>query len=273
VSILAGSSETNEQPTKESAKADRGSQVVILGEARYTDKGVWLPILPQPKEVRFIPEAAVKPAGTAPAVAAVTSVPPANNGPPGTPVIAPAPGAGAADAREEQRKNLQKAADLETDPARRAQILQLLAGLQTGTPPIQQPGHPNNVGAWTDPSGRIVAMPVAAAAQGNGGTTSLYNTGNPSTGPASTASGAAQWSQWGQLRRTAFKEADGRPVYALVDPQGRSQLYATSLPNYTLESYVGCPVCLYGTITYRQDDRNLRANVMTVYHVSVDKKY
>jgi hypothetical protein len=231
VPLLVGSSETSERPSKEGIKASRGSQVVILDKANYTDNGVWLPVLPQPAEVRYIPESAVQPGGVVPTVAANlgqgtgVSVPPG-----GTPAVAPAASTRPADMRDEERRNLQRAADLETDPARRQQLLQMVASL----PP-----------------------PSAA------GSTSLYNTGNVAGGQS--ALGTARWSEYGELRRTAFREADGRPVYALVDRQGRPALYATPLASFSLEPYVGRRLCMYGPINYNPTER---CQVMTVSHVA-----
>src|SRR5439155_507638 len=69
VTVLVGSALSGEH-NKEGAKAARGSQVIILDKPNYTDNGVWLPILPQPSEVRYIPESAVRPAGAGAQVAA-----------------------------------------------------------------------------------------------------------------------------------------------------------------------------------------------------------
>jgi hypothetical protein len=252
VAVLVGSSETNEQPTKEAIKAARGSQVIILDRPNYTDSGVWLPIRPQAGEVRYIPASAVLPSGAAQAVAAnYGSGPKAQPSPPGTPVVAPAAG------QEEERSTLQKAADLTTDPVRRQQILQLIASLPAPGPAPQLPGHPSNVASPVNASVPSGGTPVQAS--------TASNTHASSQAPGVTASGA-RWSSYGELRRTAFKEADGRPVYALVDSQGRAPLYATPLPNLSLEPYVGRRLTLYGPMSYHGDPC-LRVDMMTVSHV------
>jgi hypothetical protein len=260
VPVLVGSSETNERPTRESAKAARGSQVIILDKPNYTDSGVWLPIVPQPGEVRYIPEGAVFAGGGAQGVAANYGHPPAPQAsPPGTPVVAPV--STREDPREEQRRYLQKAAEVEHDPARRQQILQLLANLPASPGAAQTPGHPANA-ATPATTGGPAAAP-GGTGQANPGNTSLYANQAPAGPPA-----AARWSEYGELRRTAFREPDGRQVYALVDSRGRSLLYATPLPNFSLESYVGQQLALYGPITYHRDDPCLRADIMTVSHVA-----
>ena len=55
-------------------------------------------------------------------------------------------------------------------------------------------------------------------------------------------------------------------VYTVVDAQGRSLLYAVSIPNHSLEKYVGQRVALYGLVSYHQDDP--RTDVMTVSWVA-----
>jgi len=246
IPVLVGSSESKDEPTKEGIKATRGSQVIILDKANYTDRGVWLPILPQPGEVRYIPESAVLPSASAPAVAANSNLPMARpTAAPGVPVVAPTPSAGAAGVGDEVVRNLQKAADAETDPVRRAQILQMLASLPPRSSAAQQAVYPSTV--------------VAAAAPA-GGNTALY-----AGGSAATFIAAAKWSDYGELRRTAFREADGRPVYALVDAQGHTRIYATPLPNLSLEPYLGRHLSLYGPTFYNQNER---VNEMTVSHVA-----
>jgi hypothetical protein len=238
VPVLVGSSECNDH-SKEGTKAARGSQVIILDRANYTDEGVWLPILPQPGEVRYIPESAVQPLSSAPAVAAYSNPPaPRPSGAPGNPVVAPAPTVGAA-TNDEVARNLQKAADAETDPVRRAQILQMLAGRST-------------------PGG---VTPAAAAAPATApGNTALYRTGATATTGASTA----KWSAYGTLRRTGYREADGRSVYALEDDAGHTLVYAAPLPNLTLEPYLGHRLTLYGPVFYNPV---IRLDEVTVSHV------
>jgi hypothetical protein len=236
VPVLIGSSEVKDEPNIEAPKAPRGSQVVIMGAPNYTDKGVWLPILPQPGEVRYIPESAVQ--GAAPAVAA--GAPPVSRTAPGVPVMAQTPAAGAAPANDVVAQNLQKAADAETDPIRRGQILQVLATRSTAAPP----SNPSTV--------------VTAAAPA-GGNTSLY-----ASGGAPAYSSPAKWTDYGVLCRTAFFEADGRPVYRLEDDRGRTLVYATPAPKMTLEKYVGQKLTIYGPGFYNQ---NIRVNEVTACFV------
>jgi len=219
IPVLVGSSETKEQPTKEGSKAVRGSQVIIVDKPLTTDIGVFLPILPQPGEVRYIPESAVQPSALTSSGAAYASNPATGrpSGAPGVPVVGPTPAVGTQGA---------------------------------GYAAAQQPGYPNTV---------VAAAAPAAMAQGNA---SLYA---PANAAAGVGVAAAKWSDYGELRRTAFHEADGRPVYALVDAQGHTRIYATPLPNLSLEPYLGRRLALYGPTSYNQVER---VNEMTVSHVA-----
>ena len=260
VPVLVGSSETREQPSKEGARAVRGSQVIILDSPNYTDNGVWLPILPQPGEVRYIPESAVQQGTMVPPVAGnyINPTAPRTSGAPGTPVVGQVSAPAAADPNEDLRRMLQQRASAESDPGRRQKILDLLTSLPAPAAGVQLPGHPGNMVVAANPGGT-----------GAAGTLSLYATGDRAAAQPSIAGTAARWTDfYGELRRTAFREPDGRQVYALVDPQGRSRLYAIALPNFSLDTYVGRRVALYGPVTYHQDDPCLRADIMTVSHVA-----
>jgi hypothetical protein len=240
VPVLVGSSENNEH-SKEGTKAARGAQVIILDRPNYTDEGVWLPILPHTGEVRYIPESAVQPISSGPAVAAYTNPPaPRPSGAPGNPVVAPTLTVGTP-STDDVARNLQKAADAETDPVRRAQILQMIASL---------PQRPAAGGV----------MPAAAAAPTTAapGNTALYRTG------AAAGASTAKWSSYGTLRRTGYREADGRPVYALEDDAGHTLVYAAPLPNLTLEPYLGHRLTLYGPVFYNPV---IRLDEVTVSHV------
>jgi hypothetical protein len=114
----------------------------------------------------------------------------------------------------------------------------------------RQPGYSNTVVA--------AAPPTSGGGQGN---TSLYATGGVGTAPA-------KWTEYGILRRTAYHEADGRPVYALVNATGRTIIYATPLPNLTLEPYLGHQLTLYGPTFYNQNER---VNEISVSHVAEPK--
>jgi hypothetical protein len=231
VPILVGSSEVKDEPNKEALQAKRGSQVVIMGAPNYTDKGVWLPILPQPGEVRYIPESAVQALPVSPALAASSPGPrPA----PGIAVVAPTPVP--ANNNDEVAQSLQKAAAAETDPARKNQILQVLAS-------------------------RTAGSSVIAAAAPAGGSSSLYAGTAATTAPYAAP---AKWTDYGTLRRTAYQEADGRPVYALEDTRGNVLTYATPAPGKQLEMYVGQKLTLYGPSFYNQ---NIRKNEITATFV------
>lgn len=103
VPVMPGSSLTNQAPNVEQTKVERGTLVTILDQPMHSSTGIWLPIKPTAKEVRYIPAEAVK---ASPAVT-VNNVPPpttqtVSSGmrptPPGTvpgqPAVTVAPGSG-----------------------------------------------------------------------------------------------------------------------------------------------------------------------------------
>ncbi len=58
--VRIGSRIINQAPSVEQRpKAVRGTQVTVIGKAEVTSDGTWLPILPAPQEVRYIPASAV----------------------------------------------------------------------------------------------------------------------------------------------------------------------------------------------------------------------
>jgi SH3-like domain-containing protein len=240
VTVLAGSTLLNQKPSVEAAKLKTGTQVIILGEAMHADDGSnWVPIEPTAQEVRYLPAKAVE---------GSTAVPMPGGGVGGAVVAAPGAAAtagltlvGQAD-QAYQNRDYARARQLyatavssSTDPRERSYCYGQLSQIE------KLAGQPG-----------VAVQPAA-------NTTSLYNSqpGTPS-GP--------QWSSWGRLTKTTFQK-DGRPMYVLVDAKGNPLVYATTLPNMTLESYVNRSVCLYGQINY-SSDQYWRNNYMLVSHVA-----
>ena len=62
---------------------------------------------------------------------------------------------------------------------------------------------------------------------------------------ASQSTGAAKWTNWGRLKKTAYKLQDGQPIFRLEEDRG-GFTYAVAAPGYSLETYEGKTVTLYG---------------------------
>jgi uncharacterized protein YraI len=209
VSVLPGSSVTNTPPDVEQIKVERGTVVVILDHPLYAQSGVWLPIAPQPREVRYIPAQAVDTkqlAGTA------------------TPSAVPVVNASLA--------SMNKAASPSGSVSQPAQPARI---------------SPTPAGGWQPTSSNSPP------------TTSLYATG------AAPAANQPQWSVWGLLRKTGFQK-DGQTMYMLESRQGQPLLYVATKPGFSLGSYVGREVSLYGSVSYIGE---LRIYSMTATHVAL----
>ena len=72
--IWVGSRLVNSKPTVWRTKVKRGTQITIIARAQQAADGLWLPILPVPSEVRYIPAEAIG-AIAAPQFAAASSEP------------------------------------------------------------------------------------------------------------------------------------------------------------------------------------------------------
>lgn len=213
VPVMPGSSLTNQPPNVEQIKVERGTIVTILDQPMHSSTGIWLPIKPTAKEVRYIPAEAVK--SSSPTVT-VTNAPAA----------------------------------------------QTVSGVRQ-TPASTIPGQPPvtavpNGGGW-QPAGQ-------APAAKPGSTTTLYGTTPPAHNPLPLAN-PPQWSVWGTLRKAAFKK-NGLDVFVLENSRGQPLLYATAQPGFSLHSYVGRTVSLYGGVTYWSDEY-IRTYCMTATHVAL----
>jgi hypothetical protein len=243
----ASSLSDQEPPNVESAKAERGTHVAIVGDVKFGASSSWLPIEPVTGEVRYIPESAVaRSSGVQPVSATGASgfVPP----PGGDQSLLAQADAALAKARELYQKAAQS-----SDVSQRNQALSRLQSLDqlTGAGATGQPGYPFT----TTSSGPRVQLGAATTpASTTGGSTALYQTADPAN--------AAKWGSWGTLRRTSFQK-DGQPMYRLVDDRGVPLGYAVAAPGLTLAPYVDQFVCLYGVTAYHSDDA-MRGNYTIV---------
>jgi hypothetical protein len=237
VPVKPASSVTDEEPKNvESGKAPRGRIVVVRGPEKIGTGGAWLPIDPLDEEVRWIPESAVARTGVQPASATTT------NGFVAPPGGSPSPVTEGDKLLEQAAKYYQQALqssdpNLRQQAQARLQALQQVSAVQGAG---QQPGYPN---ATPASAVKVQLGGNTTPAQATGGNTALY-TGAPA--------GAAQWSKWGTLRKTAFQN-QGQSMYRLEDERGTPLGYAVAAPGLTLEPYVGKMVCLYGTTAYSNE--------------------
>ncbi len=120
-----------------------------------------------------------------------------------------------------------------------------------------QPGFPYNTASGSAAPKVTVGTPTSNQ---TGGNTALYQTTAQPAGPAT-------WTKWGTLRKTAFVQPNGAPMYRLEDERGAPLAYAVAAAGYTLEPYVGRYVTLYGASAYRSDDA-MRGNYVIVSQLS-----
>ena len=247
VPIYAGSSVIDKEPNVETDKVKRGFIITIIGSPNYSNGGRKVPILPTPRELRYIRANQVDkvnyPNGMTPdpkGQDAKTKVSLAEQ------------------KLRESRNHLLDAYNSSTDPVEKKDVLDKLAmlpnvpgGVPTPNPTL--PGHPNPNAS--NPA--VYHQPVAQPSE-----TKIINTSLS----ASTPTTAAQWSTWGTLRKANFNSKDGQPMYVLTSQQEEPLLYAVAVAGKSLESQVGRLVSLYGTSTYQSE--YVRMNVMTVTHVS-----
>lgn len=266
VPVMPGSAVTNQPPNVEQIKVKPGFIVAILDKPMVAASGTWLPILPPPGEVRYLPASAVG-GGTTTVVArpplpGVVPVAASSN-----PLLVQADQAYLAGNLEQAKQLYKEAADKTTDHGQRIYCFNRLAVLQKGswTPVINQvpsPGHPQNtnVARVSSPPAPVTPQPPRVAPAPPAQSTSLYASANqPATPP--------QWSAWGMLRRTAISP-DNQPLYALEDRQGKFLTYVTTSPGVSLQPYLGQTICVYGTVHYRSDGY-LRTNYMVASHVAL----
>src|SRR5439155_23503070 len=130
--------------------------------------------------------------------------------PPGT----PNPMAEANDYLKKAEQLLNQVIQTSTDPSERvAASNQLLRLRQSAAGPVGQPGYPANAAVTPASSGPKVDLRMQPASQPTGGNTALYQT-------ASQSNGAAKWTSWGKLKKTALRQQDGQPVFRLEEERG-----------------------------------------------------
>ncbi len=258
--VRIGSSLLNQPPTVEQVKVTQGTQLTVIGGPQ--GDGAWLPILPPPREVRFIPAAAVRPSPPTPLPASA-------------PLLAAAPPVGQprADLTSTQSIPLRSRAEQADLAGQFGEAIRLYEQVAQETSDSEQKIWCLNrsqflrdaTRAGRGPSGSVPA-PLASyyvPVQKTGPTLYCY-VPSPShtvkltppilSSPPSSSDPATLWYGPAYLHRTAFS-VDGKPAYRLEPTNGQLWWYATAGTSIDLEPYVGRTVYVAGQLGYRTDWR------------------
>jgi hypothetical protein len=271
-----------QQATVQGAKLQRGTQVVLLGEAVVAEGGSWWPIQPAPAEARYIPpgtaQAAVRTVASA-SPASATRVPEPVEAPVNDPLWQQAQQA-------EQAGNLAEAERLYMQLARQTtdhdlslrchnRVHFLREGNRGSVPAGYEAGRPTEASYPNTSGARLLPMTTGTAGTSGAplapGTSSYTFKPLPvgqapavGFGPSPVQVSGMQASGRGELRRAGFY-LDNRLTYVLM-AKDRPPLYVTALPQLNLEPYVGRMIELYGPVIYRGD---IKQNYMTAAQVSL----
>ena len=268
--ILPGSSLVNKEPNVEITRVASGTQLFLIDRPTVSGGVNYFPIVPVASEVRFVPMEAIRggayagnsgygnnPYGgqTIPTGGWQQSAGPATapiggwqaNNPaavqPNTFAQHAQQGDQALAAGNPERARLfyLEALGLTNDPAWRTYLTNQLARIN----PAGTGAAPNGLAANGQNPFQSASSPAAQQP--------LIPTGGPPAPP--TAPAQKQWSQWGVLRSTTFPTRDNQPMYLLENRQnGAVLMYVTTNPGTSLRDYLGQTICVYGTVSYRNDD-------------------
>ena len=257
--VRIGSSLLNQPPTVEQVKVTQGTQLTVIGGPQ--GDGAWLPILPPPREVRFIPAAAVKPSPPAPppsSVPLLTAAPslgqprPDLTSTPKSSLTSRAEEADLAGQFAEAIRLYEQAAQQTTDSEQRIWCLnrsQFLRDVtRTGRAPSGSVSAP--MASYYAPIQKPAPAPYSYApspAQTVKLTPPVLSSPPASSGPTTLWYGPAH------LHRTTFS-IDGKPAYRLEPTSGQLWWYATA-GSIDLEPYIGRAIYVAGQMGYRSDWR------------------
>jgi hypothetical protein len=231
---LAGSKIVDSPPNTEIIKLTRGTQVVLIARPLVVQGETWLPILPHPSEVRYIPAESVSAAKVVVAqqVGSTSwtlagSVFSTNN------ALAEAEKAYAAGDYARARPLYQQVVSTTTDNNQKVLAMNRLASMpQTAAVPAQ-----------------TTAMSPSAP--------------NPNLMKLKDAA----WSQYGRLYETKLTGEAGQPLYAMDVGNGQT-LYVSTSPGKSLQGYIGRTVSVFGPTMYRADSA-VRLPYVVATHVAV----
>jgi uncharacterized protein YraI len=268
--LWAGSRLINAKPTVWRTKVTKGTQLTIYGRPEIAQDGAWLPILPAPAEVRYIPADAVLATKASPQAAAA----------PAEPIQTAATSGGFASPRPMEQGTAPLSSNAGGSVAQpiatgAASSLPLqsseaeLAGNVARAKELTATGGINRPMASAAPPAAAVSPPQQPRAASqycyvpDSGYTARLSA--PVASTSSTPSPSEQWYEPGRLHRISFSP-DGRPVYGFQPLNvGKRYIYVTPGPNVNLEPYVERITYLCGPMVYRGD---LRTYYMTVLRVS-----
>jgi hypothetical protein len=295
-SLRAGSRLLNQEPTVEQAKVTQGTQLTIIGKTEVGKDGTWIPVLPAPSEVRYIPADAIKAAVSAPqmpaspkAIAASPASAPAPtptvSAPAGTnPLLIEAERAerdgnyGQAIRIYDQLANQVIRTDHELAMRclnRSESLRNLQRGPSVTAQPVSRPGdmyQSNNAGrapaagyTYAPASYPCVAPPPSQYCYQIDSQHTARLAPPPGTTPPPAVAKTSQWYGPAKLRRTLFTGDDGKPVYAFEYDDGRF-MYLTAGATVNLDSYLSRVVYVFGSAGY---DGALRNTHMVVTQVTL----
>jgi hypothetical protein len=261
VGIYVGSRRVPDEPKVERVQLSKGTQVVVL-DAPMPGKsgGYYYPIASPENEPRYIPANAIN--KTQVTFGGPTASRPGGVAQVSNTVPAAAASSSYADlfARADAAERLGKKADAKAlfeaaqratnDPQEKLRCANRIDSLQRGNTAV--------AGGWN------IGGPNRPVA----GTTALYTATKPS--PRALVPGQRQWSEWGVLKKTSLPPIDGQEVYRL-EVNGVPYAYATAQPGFTLSSYAGRYLTLYGMVSSSPPDDAMRVMRISVQHVSLQQ--
>lgn len=240
--ILPGSRIVDQPPNRESMKLTPGTAIVIVDRPLTVQGDTWLPILPHPNEVRYIPSEAVNAAQ----VVAAQTTGPSNwtlmpQGYTTNSVLADAEKARARGDIAMARQLFKQVADTSADQSQKAYAMNMYDALQKGTP----------------------AIPTSNTRPDE--TRTAFSPNNPNVNLVKTKDAA--WSKYGRLYETKLAGENGQPLYQL-DVGAGELIYVSTNPGKSLTSYVNRTISVYGPTMYRADSA-VRLPFVVASHVAV----
>jgi hypothetical protein len=304
-SLRAGSRLRNEEPSVERATVSKGAQLTIIGKQETGRDGTWLPVLPAPSEVRYIPADAIRPTQTVQQTAPPpTAAQPTFNNPAQSPTMSAPPGKNPLlieAEKAEHNGNYARAIQLYeqlaqqvslTDHSLAVQCLnrsQYLRNAQQGSIAIaQQPqagqpqSRPGDTYYSNNANGRLTSAPGYTYAPtsyqcmppAQPSSQYCYQPDSqhtvrlvpPSTNAPPLASQSAQWYGPVRVRRTSFdNQEDGKQMFALENDRHQLLMYVTAGNGIDLNAYLSRTVNVFGVVNYHGI---LRQNYMVVTQVA-----
>jgi hypothetical protein len=288
-SLRVGSRLMNQEPTVERAKIKQGTQLTVIGKPEVGKDGTWVPVLPAPSEVRYIPVNAIRPEATVQQTAPppMAIVPPAFNTPTMQSAIATSTGRNPLEMEAEKAAsngNYSAAIRLYEQLANQVSIsdhslavkclnrAEELRKAQHSTAAQQSTGRPADIYYSNNANGRQAPIPAYTYAPStypcvpasqplsqycydadSAHTVRLVPPTTATASPSAVQSG--QWYGPGRLRRAAFT-FDGKQLYALETDNNPVLMYVTGAEGVNLTPYLGRTLFLFGAASYQGELRN-----------------